>query len=515
MKYLINVTLLTLVFVTVNAKAFTWPTDTPESQSIDSEGITEAAQLIQTGDYGNIRSLLVIRNGILVHEQYFGNQGEKRPVYSVTKSVGSTLLGIAQLNGATLNINKPMFDYMPQYQNLPGAMNRRNITVHALLSQRHGLDWDEWSTPYGTNENPITYMLSTDDWYQTVLTWPLETAPNQKFTYSTGASSLMSIILNNISGQAPHEFAKQFLFNPLGIEDTHWELLNGGSQQGQGIYIFPNGLEPLGFGLWLKPIDMAKIGELFRLGGVWEGQRLLTQEWINQSITTYSNGNTDPDTFSTSESGYGYQWWVTEFIDKTGRKHHSYYANGYGRQYIFVFPESDTIIVSTADDYNRDGPGMGTLLRQQILPAIITANDFVDISNDLNGSWYDPEMAGQGINIEIINGGQNLWGFWYTFNESGTEQQWFTMQGQVQGDTATFDIISTEGGLFLNNQSPTISKWGTGTVQFKDCFSGKFTFESNGAELSGEIPLTRLTAAGACDPNNKESQENQKHSRIK
>ena len=500
----IKITLLSLLlsFLCTPSLAFTWPEDSPESQDIDAAGISQASQLIQSGDYGNIRSLLVIRNGVLVHEQYFNNNGEKRPVYSVTKSIGSALLGIAQHQGDLLDTSKSMMDYMPQYQNTPGTTLKNNISVHDLLAQRHGLDWDEWSTQYGTADNPITYMLSTSDWYQTVLTWPLETTTNQKFTYSTGASSLMSVVLENISGQKSYAFAKQHLFQPLDITDTHWELINAGGIQGQGISVFPHNLAPLGFGLWLKPSDMGKIGELYRLGGVWEGERLLSQDWIDRSISTYSNGTTDPDVFSLPESGYGYQWWVTVFTDSKGRKHNSYYADGFGRQYIFVFPESNTVVVSTADDYNRDGAGMGTLLRQNILPAINIEADFMDISNDLNGSWYDPEMAGQGINIEIINKGETLWGFWYTFNEQGTEQRWFTLQGQVDGNTASFDIISTVGGVFISDQTPTVTRWGAGTVQFNDCFSGTFTFQSEDTLISGEIPLTRLTAAGACDPNN-------------
>ncbi len=504
--------ILAFVLCTSSAvQAFTWPTGTPESQNIDSAGISQAAQLIQTGDYGNIRSLLVIRNGVLVHEQYFGNQGEKRPVYSVTKSIGSTLLGVAQYKGADLNPNDSMMVYMPQYQNQPGTTLKNSITIHDLLAQRHGLQWDEWSTQYNTPNNPITIMLNSIDWYLTVLTWPIDSQPNTKFAYSTGASSLMSVVLENISGLKPYAFAKQHLFEPLDITDTHWELIDGGGTQGQGITVFPHDLAPLGFGLWMKPIDMAKIGELFRLGGVWNGQRILSQEWIDLSIATYSNHESDPEVFTQEGSGYGYQWWVTEFPDRLGRKHPSYYADGHGRQYIFVFPESDTLVISTADDYDRDEQGIGTLLRQHILPAINMEDDFVDISNDMNGSWYDPATSGQGINIEIINAGQNLWGYWYTFNESGTEQRWFTMQGMVDGDEATFDIISTQGGVFLDDQPPSLSIWGQGSVQFNDCFSGTFRFQSVDEQTSGNIPLTRLTAAGNCDPNNQQ----QKFSRVK
>ena len=136
MKTFLKTTYLLITLAVSNAQAFTWPTGTPESQSINSSGLSQASQLIRTGDYGNIRSMLVIRNGVLVHEEYFGNAGEKRPVYSVTKSVGSTLLGVAIHNGDSLDLSHSMMDYMPQYNNLAGISTKRRITVHNLLAQR-------------------------------------------------------------------------------------------------------------------------------------------------------------------------------------------------------------------------------------------------------------------------------------------------------------------------------------------------------------------------------------------
>lgn len=502
-------TLMTLLLLLpFGASAFEWPRSTPESQGLDSQVLSQMDQLIQSQQYGNIRSLLVIKNGVLVHETYFGNQGEKRPIYSVTKSVGNVLLGIAQHQGHTLDVNASAFQYMPQYNNVPFAQAKQAITVHDLLTQRHGLEWDEWTDPYNHPNNSVYKMLRTNDWYHYVMSRPLIESPDSNFTYSTGASSMMSIILQNISGESSYPFAIEHLFTPLGINDHHWELIDGGGQQGQGITTFPHDLAPLGFGIWLKPIDMAKIGQLYLNGGTWEGERLVAQEWIDQSIIPYSDLHSDPDVFTLPGSGYGYQWWTHDFNDDAGRIHHSYYADGYGRQYIFVFPDHDLIVTTTADDYFRDGQGMGTLLREVFLPSLTLADETVPITNDLNGSWFDPEQAGQGVNIEVLNQGQTLWGYWYTYQPGGGQQRWFTLQGNIEGDTATFSIYSTEGGVFLDPQAPQVTEWGTGQMQFSGCESGTFTFSSTTEQVSGTIPLTRLTTAGNCtQTKNKKSKE--------
>lgn len=488
--------------------AFTWPEATPEQVGLDSTYINSGIELIESGNVGQIRSLLIIKDGYLVTEKYFNNQGEKRPVYSVTKSIGSALLGIAQYQGADINLNAPMMSYLPQYNDIPNILQAQAITLHDLLTQRHGYGWDEWSVPYGTVNNPLTQMYSQQDWYRFALQWPIVKAPDQDFAYSTGHSSLMSPILQNRTGRDVYEFATNELFLPLDIEDTHWELINGGGTQGQGITQFPYDLEPLGFGLWLKPIDMAKIGELYRNDGMWEGNRLLSSDWITQSIKRYSDGNTDSDVFPDEFSGYGYQWWSLRFIDQLGHATDVYYADGYGRQFIMVMPELNTTIVSTADDYNYSGPGIGTALREHLLLAFERNDEVtINITNDLNGSWYWPENSGQGIDFQILDEGNTIAGYWYTYEQEGGAQRWFAFQGNVNNDLATFNIYTTSGGGFVAGEAPEITVWGVGSLLAYDCFTGLFRYESDSEGISGEIPLTRLSAStGAClDNTNKKS----------
>ncbi len=495
------------VLLSTVSHAFTWPEATPEQVGLDPEYIESAIEMIESGDVGQIRSLIIIKDGYLVTEKYFSNQGEKRPVYSVTKSIGSALLGIAKYQGADINLNDPMMSYLPQYNDIPNILQVQAVTLHDLLAQRHGYNWDEWIVPYGNPNNPVSQMLRQFDWYRFALQWPIFQAPDQFFAYSTGHSSLMSPILENRTGRDVYEFATNELFEPLGITDTHWELIDGGGTQGQGIASFPYGTEPLGFGLWLKPIDMAKVGELYRLNGVWGGTRILSSEWVEKSVQRYSDGNSDSSVFSDEFSGYGYQWWSLRFVDRLNQTTDTYYADGYGRQFIMVMPELNATIVSTADDYGVRGPGIGTVLREHLLLAFDRGEQSaINITHDLNGSWYWPENTGQGIDFQILNEGNTIAGYWYTYEQEGGAQRWFAFQGDVNSDLATFNIYSTAGGGFVVGETPEIAVWGVGSLLAYDCFSGLFRYESSSEGVSGEIPLTRLSAStGACLENTKKN----------
>jgi len=498
--------LFLILFFPVKLVAFEWPVSSPELEGISLEGINQAHQLIQSGAYGNIQSLLIIKNGKLISERYFNNNGEKAPIYSVTKSVGSILLGIAKYQGAELNTNNSMMNYMPEYANISDFINKQKITIKDLLTQRHGLDWDELSIAYETPSNPITIMLNTLNWYQTVLEWPIRDLPNQKFAYSTGASSLMSVVLKNLTNLSPYEYASEHLFQPLDIQliDTHWELVGGLGTIGQGISVFPDNLEPLGFGLWLKPIDMAKLGELYLNKGLWQGQRLLEESWIDKSIFPYSNGVTDPDFFGDSNSGYGYQWWTTLFRDTSNRSFNAYYANGYGRQFIFVFPESQMVIVSTARDFSYTGAGIGTLLRENLLPALSSgAQGYIPINKNINGSWYWPENTGQGFNIEVLENRNEVLAYWYTYEKDTEKQRWFIMQGEIVNNKAQLSILSTTGSSFVFSEPPDVLEWGTGEMFFDTCQTGTFVFTSSIEDVSAEIPMTRLTGIENCNESSK------------
>lgn len=519
MKPTVNIHLISYIWLFLSgiylnnpafSQEFIWPINSAQNVGMDQQHIDAAIEQIESGSVGNIQSLIIIKDGQLVTEKYFNNEGEKRPVYSVTKSVGSAMLGIAKHQGAEININDAILNYLPQYSGISNYQQASQIKLHDILTQRHGYNWDEWSTAFSNHSNPVNRMLRASDWYRFALQSSITEAPDQNFTYSTGHSSLMSPIIQNRTGSDVYDYAVSELFQPLNITDTHWELVNGGAAMGSGTSTFPFGIEPLGFGLWLKPIDMAKLGELYLKGGMWGNNRLLSEQWIEQSTQRYSDHQSDPDVFSGSQ-GYGYQWWITQITDANNRPADMYYANGYGGQFIFVIPQYDAVIVSTANDFFYNGPNIGTVLKDNLLLAFEDQEPISPITADHNGSWYYPEHDGQGINFEIINHDNTMIGYWYTYQPNGGEQRWFSLQGDVIEGKAIFNIYSTTGGKFVNPQQIERVFWGTGTLEIYNCTTGLFTFESNNQtvneDINGEFPLTRITvSSGQCQNNIKKQQ---------
>jgi len=453
------------------------------------EGLSDS---IARGDFGNIKALVISRHGEILYEDYFrgARPNDQHQVHSITKSVGSALIGIAHRQGR-IRLGQDLGHFFNAlYPMSSGSyQDKRSITLEAVLQQRHGIEWDEFSRDYRDSLNPVVAMINAADWYQYVLTRPTDAQTGQKFSYSTGVSTLMSRMIRVSTGMSPMQFATQELFGPLGIPQIHWE---GFSERGLGTGLTdwrnPDDDEPLGFMLWLRIHDMVKLGELYLNGGVHNGRRILDSAWINASWTTHSHPGNSEYFAGQEGSGYGYQWWVTRLSDTRQRSWNIYYASGWGRQFILVVPDLGLIVASVSDDYDYDGPGIGAIMNNHVFPEM---QPYLD--QRFNGAWYDPETEGQGLTLEPGKDGESLSGFWYTYDGSGN-QRWFLMQGSVNGSKAEVTIYETAGGVFLRGDAYTIGEWGRGRFNTIDCDHIEFEIESD--EVTTVTPLTRLT--GAC-----------------
>ena len=452
---------------------------------------TELDRQLRAGELGSIKSLLIAQNGEVVFEGYYrGTQANTLHLLnSVSKSLGATLVGIAHRQ-QRLRLEEPVSALLPQYDwnGDPALRTHRALTLAQILTMRTGIAWDEWSTDYRDPNNSVAAMLASSDWYRHVLTRPAAQPAGTHYTYNSGVSTLMSGILRARTGLSPQAFAQRELFAPLGIEQFHIE---GWSAQGMGFGMtrFPFGDAPLGFAWWLTARDLLKLGELYRNDGVVNGQRLLDHEWIAASWARYSHqGNST--VWTTPDGGYGYQWWLTRMPDARGRSFEVAYADGWGRQYLLIFPELDLTIASTAEDYDYDGPGMGYALRNLILDQFDPVLDA-----RFSGSWYDPQKVGQGLNLEILEDRQEAVVYWYTYTTSG-QQQWLYGQGPITDGQAELTLYRPSGGQFLQSEPPAdIVPVGQASLRFSDCQHGELRFQLDGAD--GEYPIQRLT--GRCD----------------
>ncbi|MHA2425228.1 MAG: serine hydrolase domain-containing protein [Candidatus Thorarchaeota archaeon] len=283
-------------------------------------------------------ALLVIRNGYIVLEEYYSSyhMDRRHIIYSCTKSITSTLIGIAIEEGYIGSVDDFILDYLHDY-NISQADSRLDqITIEHLLTMSSGLEWSE-----GGGDDDYFSMGFSDNWVEYVLNRPMIADPGEVYQYNTGGSHLLAAILNISTGMRPLSFGETHLFNPIGIEDIYWPtdtegINNGGSDFG------------------VTPRDMARFGFLFLNNGSWDGNQLVPDEWVEDATSTKIDVNTD--------TGYGYQWWTTPSM-------HLYSARGYNGQFIVVIPEHDLVVVTTADDPDTFTT-LFNILSTYIIPAV-------------------------------------------------------------------------------------------------------------------------------------------------
>ena len=316
-----------------------WRTSSPEAQGIDSGKLAQLMQAIQQEQL-NLHSLLIIRNGYIVSESYFPpfTAETNHEVYSVTKSVVATLVGIAIDNRSIDEVSQPVVSFFRDYTFQHPDARKDAMRLEDLLTMRSGLDWRE-------EDSTFRAIYQSRDWVQFMLDIPMHEQPGQGFRYCSGCSHLLSAILQQRTGTNARDFAQQVLFEPIGIKSATWE------QDPQGM---PIG----GWGLQLTPRDMAKLGYLYLHNGAWDGQQLVSAAWVKAA--TQSHTETD----STLGLGYGYQWWTYPRLN-------AYAALGRYGQTIFVVPDLQLVIVTTA---GLDGhEALFRLIEQYILPAVQNA----------------------------------------------------------------------------------------------------------------------------------------------
>ena len=275
---------------------------------------------------------------------------------SCTKSVTSALIGIAIDKGLIKNINQSIFDYLPDHQHLK-VDNREYITIEHLVTMTSGLAWDEWSASHGTAANDIDALWFTcKETISCVLNRPWWQEPGKLFTYNGGGMAILGEIIKNASGMSIDEFSTTYLFEPLGIDNTRWTQFPGGVWDGSGAF-------------YITPRAMLKFGVLYLNDGIWNGEQLISKNWVEKSATPFSN-NMDikiPGEDS-GKNGYGYTWWTSKFSHH-GTTVNMFRAGGWGGQEIMVFPELDMVVVFTGGNYARKTK-LFRIVKDHILKAI-------------------------------------------------------------------------------------------------------------------------------------------------
>jgi len=319
-----------------------WPVSTPAEQDMDGTKLRQMMAFLDEHDVA-VDSIVVVRHGYIVWEAYDNGYTEQTPhhLQSATKSVSSILIGIALHKGLIDGVEQRMVDFFPGYTiaNLDGRKER--ITLEHLLTMSEGMDWHELDFAYRDERNSLGQMWVSEDAVQHVLDTPMVREPGEAWAYNSGTSILLGGIIEQVTGQDPLSFAREHLFAPIGISDVRWAKTTGDHYHTDG-------------GLYLRPRDMARLGYLMLNGGTWDGQEIVSADWITLSTQTHQDTG--------SGRGYGYQWWTL-----AGGT--AYAATGHYEQNIYVVPEADLVVVFTADIADEDPHVTDALLYRYILPA--------------------------------------------------------------------------------------------------------------------------------------------------
>ncbi len=303
-----------------------WLTSTPEEQGMDSAAL---AKLVAYGESHDFDSFLVVRHGRIVTEAYYapytGNL--QHEIFSSTKAVIGTLVGIMYKDGVLDRLDHPMLDFFADRHVANVDDRKKAITVQNLLDMTSGIDWTQGFQ--GEEEITLHEMDRSSNWTQFILDRPMARVPGEIFNYSNGDPDLVSAIITRLTGKLAEDYAREKLFEPLGITNWHWEREPEGLSIGSGM-------------LALLSRDMAKIGYLYLRHGQWEGKQLLPPGWADVLSHTLLN------THASDDPNLSYSNFIWVFPDK-----HVFMASGLNGQLIMVFPDLDVVMVTTAREYVR------------------------------------------------------------------------------------------------------------------------------------------------------------------
>jgi CubicO group peptidase (beta-lactamase class C family) len=298
-----------------------WPVSTPELQGLDrptlKAGFDAAANLPYT------YSLLIVRNGYLIAEQYFhGNRPDiPNRMMSVSKSVLCAMAGIALEEGYLDSLNQKLLDFFPEYVSSTTDPRKYQITLRHLMMMRAGFAGDE---------EVYFQVYNSPDWIRSTIDLPLVYNPGEQMVYNTFETHLLSAVLTKASGMNMFDFTNRRLCEPLGITLRFWE------RDPQGYYFGGNGM---GF----TPRDIARFGCLYLRNGSWHGRQIIPNAWVSESLINFT-GWQNRVWGDLVNYNYGYLWWMGEL-----NGYPVCFALGHGGQYVLLVSALDMIVVSTAD----------------------------------------------------------------------------------------------------------------------------------------------------------------------
>jgi len=335
------------------------------SQSLNEKKRTllDSMTTVVTGNiYADLHCILISKDGKLNYEQYFNgwNKDSLHDSRSSFKSLTSLLTGIAVDKGLIRDVNQKVYSFFPGFKDF--ASNnawKRDMTIENLLRMESGFDCEE----FNDGKDCEADMTATKDWVRFSLDLPMKDRPGAVWAYTSCDPMIISGIISRVAKMSIMDFAKKYLFGPMGIRHYKWTV------------------DPSGYGMtagsfYILPSDMMKIGEMVRQKGVWNGHRIVSALWLEKSTSTpVSIPNFSFVKFSRSAVAvpqptyYGYYWYREE-IRTSAFRENVLFASGNGGQYIMIIERLGIVVVFTQGNYNSwKAKRAFDLLARFILPA--------------------------------------------------------------------------------------------------------------------------------------------------
>lgn len=286
--------------------------------------VVETSGFLARTDTG---AVLVIKDGQITFEQYWLTGGQRQTwlSMSVAKSFISALIGIAVEQGHIRDINQPITDYVPEL--VGSAYN--NVSIKDVMQMSSGASWNE---DYGDPESDISrfgrIFALGGSMNAFAATLESEFPPGTYNRYNSTDTQALGMLLTNAVGRPISEFMTEVLWHPMGAENqAHW--LTDSEE-----------MEMAFAGLNATARDYAKLGEIYRLGGLFNGRQIVPAQWVKDSITPDAPHLIAGDNPASDwPLGYGYQWWIPEGDQG------EFMAIGVYNQFIYVAPQSNMVIV--------------------------------------------------------------------------------------------------------------------------------------------------------------------------
>ena len=308
-----------------------WKVSSPQEEDLDPQLLDEL--YVNAADLETLYSLIVVKNGSLIAEDYFNGSfiTQKTLIQSVSKSYISALVGIALEEGCLTSLDQKLVDFFPELADQIEDPRKKQVTIRELLQMRSG---------YPDEETHQSFLdaLYWGEYPELIVEFPLVSDPGKEFNYSNLSFSWLAIILSRTCEEDLKAYAQEHLFEPMGTTVGEW------IQDRDGYYIGSGGIH-------ITARDAAKFGLMVLQDGEFEGNQIIPSAWVEDSLQNYSKnarGNIGPF----RKLGYGYGWWKAE----VGGRPYSF-AWGHGGQLIVLLDDLDMVIVSTADPFFGEHSG--------------------------------------------------------------------------------------------------------------------------------------------------------------